>query len=74
LNITKNVTIQGLSSNLRPTIGIDFEMLINGINILSGKTLNLYHVDLRVLNHTDSKPFFDGSGQVRISGNTKITE
>jgi hypothetical protein len=74
LNITKNVTILGLSSNLRPTIGIDFEMLSNGINILSGKTLNLYHVDLQVINHTDTKPFFDGSGQVIFSGNTKITE
>ena len=74
LNITKNVTILGLSSNLRPTIGIDFEMLSNGINILSGKTLNLYHVDLQVINHTDTKPFFDGLGEIIFSGNTKITE
>ena len=74
LNINKNVTILGLSSNLRPTIGVDFEMLNNGINVLSGKTLNLYHVDLQLINQSNTKPFFDGSGQVIISGNTKIIE
>lgn len=74
LNISKNVTILGLSSNLRPIIGIDFETLSSGVNILSGKTLNLYHVDLTVINHSETKPFFDGAGQVIISGNTKITE
>lgn len=74
LNINKNATIIGLSSNLRPIISIDFEMLNSGVNILPTKTLNLNHVDLRVINHTDAKPFFNGGGQVMILGNTTIME
>ncbi len=74
LSIDKNVTIRGLSASLRPTIGIDFNMPTSGFNIMANKILNLHHLDLQVINNSDTKSFFDGSGQVVITGNTKITE
>lgn len=74
LNVSKNVTVLGLSSTLRPTIGIDFEFINNGISILPTKILNLNNVDLRAINNTINKPFFTGNGQVNIIGNTKVIE
>ncbi len=74
LNIDKNVTIRGLSASLRPTIGIDFEMSSSGFNIMANKILNLHHLDLQVINNSDTKSFFDGSGHVVITGVTKVTE
>ena len=74
LTIDKNVTIIGLGALLRPAIGFDFEMPTNGIFIVTNKILNLHHVDLRVLNNLELKSFFNGLGQVVISGSTRITE
>jgi len=72
LNVSKNVTILGLSSTLRPTVGVDFEFLETGISISPNKILNLNNVDLRVINNTMNKPFFTGNGQINIIANTKV--
>ncbi len=72
LTINKNVNIIGLSPNLRPYIGIDFQSNNPSIIVNSGKTLNLSNVNLHLINHSDNKPFFIGSGQVSISNNSNV--
>lgn len=74
LIINKNVHIIGLSPSQKPIIGVDFEMLSNGLNISQNKILQLHNVDLKVINPSQPKAFFEGGGQVLISGSTTVIE
>jgi hypothetical protein len=74
LEFTKSITIIGLSPNIRPYIGIDFATNNPSIILSQGKVLNLQNVDLHLINQTDNKPFFTGTGNAVISGITKVIE
>jgi hypothetical protein len=74
LEFTKSVTIIGLSPNIRPYIGIDFTSNDPSIILTPGKVLNLQNVDLHIINQNDDKPFFTETGNVVISGITKVVE
>ena len=63
LDITKSVTIQGLSDTARPEISVP----ALGISISSGKTLTLENVDVK---STTPNPTFTGTGDVSITGKT----
>jgi hypothetical protein len=62
LNVTKNMTLQGISSTNRPTLNTHS----TGINISSGKVLTLQNVDIR---HVGSQTL-SGSGTLNIIGTT----
>lgn len=72
LTIDKNVTIIGLSPNIRPYIGLDFDGASPVLSVSNGKTLNLRDVDLHLINQANNEPSVSGSGQVIISGYTKV--
>ena len=73
LTITKNVSINGLGINLRPVIGIDFNLSSSGFNILQNKTLTLRNVDLKLMNAQDHN-MLTGMGNLNIGHFTKIVK
>jgi uncharacterized protein YggU (UPF0235/DUF167 family) len=59
---------------MRPYIGVDLGANNSNIQINAGKTMTLKDVDIQMINQTGVKPYFTGTGQVLISGDTKVEE
>ncbi len=72
LLIDKNITITGLNVSNRPLINLDFLNINSVITLQSGKTLELINVDLKAINHSGSKTYFEGSGSIKINGFTSF--
>ncbi|MBK8372618.1 MAG: hypothetical protein IPL20_14930 [Saprospiraceae bacterium] len=62
LNISKNMTLQGISPTIRPTINTHS----TGINISTGKVLSLQNVDIRYM----GVQTLSGGGTLNITGTT----
>jgi hypothetical protein len=71
LIIDKNVNINGLNSNARPIIAVDFNQTNQGIILSENKTLTLRNLDLKLIN-PQNKVYFTGAGSVSIAQITKV--
>lgn len=80
LDIYKNVTVQGLSMNMRPEIRFDYGTAGSGsgsmthaLHLRPGKTLHLRNTDIKLINQSN-KPVITGSGSLSAEGLVKVVE
>ncbi|MBP6694590.1 MAG: hypothetical protein KA161_05645, partial [Saprospiraceae bacterium] len=73
ITIDKNIVIEGLDSNSRPTLSIDFSQPTSGLAILPAKTLTLRNIDIQAINHT-TQSLLTNTGTLSVEGLVEIKD
>ena len=71
--VSKNVTIEGKSQQIRPEIRLDYASMMEGFEIMLNKKLNLKNVDFKIVNG-GGHPTVIGPGSMTILGLTEVNK